>query len=103
MDKSRTMTLTDFCNIHERESWKGLSTAFRNGVKCAVTGDECNYCTREDFGAAWMRGNSIAEKFINDGGTIVTGVKEMMLKIKQQKRRIEELEQELKSEREKTK
>lgn len=50
-----------------------------------------------------MRGNSIAEKFINDGGTIVTGVKEMMLKIKQQKRRIEELEQELKSEREKTK
>lgn len=64
------ITYRKFCEEHDKETWNGLSCAFRNGVKCAVQGGECNYLFRDDFAQAWLRGNELATKFIEEGNVI---------------------------------
>ena len=49
-------TLKQFFDRVERETWRGLSTAFRSGARAALIGGECRYGFRRDFEEAWRRG-----------------------------------------------
>jgi hypothetical protein len=64
------MNYRDFVDEHDKETWQGTSTAFRNGVKCRVLGLESNYLFRRDFQDAWLRGFNMADQYLSRGGTI---------------------------------
>lgn len=68
--KPCTITIKDFCDREDQEAWRGLSTAFRNGVRCRINGKVCPYTRRQDLADAWLRGWCAAEEFIEAGGII---------------------------------
>lgn len=64
------MSVRSFSDEHERETWKGLQSAYRNGVKCRVSGAAGKYGFRADFQAAWQRGWAAADAFLAGGGEL---------------------------------
>lgn len=64
------LTLTEFYARTNKESWRGLFTAFCSGAKAARLGGECNYLVRQDFAAAWKRGFDAMQEYLAAGNKI---------------------------------
>ena len=63
-------TLREFCDRVDRETWMGLSTAFRSGAKAAIIGGECRYGFRKDFEGAWHRGFNAMRENLASGNEV---------------------------------
>lgn len=67
------VTLRQFNDQHERESWTGLSAAYRAGSKSRALGGQLKY-GRADFQEAWWRGWNDMDEYLKSGGVIVDSI-----------------------------
>ena len=63
-------TLREFMDRTDRETWTGLSTAFRAGVKSRLYPDRPLRYGRQDFQAAWFRGVNAIEEHLAAGNVV---------------------------------